>query len=262
MKRYSVLTGFNRGGTSALMSAIRQAGIPIVGFKYPWEFDFEDKKTKKQVKRDGGLASLSSLCLDHVINRNPTGFWEISSICLRKGLQKEHEELGENNDIIKVPFNVLPSSDPTLVNKVIVILRHPASILASQYKLKKPKIDKEIWTKTVSLTLLYNAVLSLKWIKTHRKKKLIVYYEDLIKNPEDVLFDVCWFLEQGNEEAGAKVINKKLNRSIPFKSECEELKEAIKFYKNPTIKYDTQEIAKRIKKLDKKGEMVDVKKLK
>ena len=262
-QHYNCVVSWNRGGSSALMTALKQSGIPILGFKYPIEYKFdyinqEDNSVIKQQTKDGGLLEP----LHSVKQVNPTGYWEVPSICIKEGLQKKHYDLGFDGDLVKVPFNMIPISNPDLIDKVVIILRHPASVIKSQYKSKKIKESLEVWTKTASLGLLHNAVMSMEWFKKYKKTVLIVKYEDLLKDTFITLNRICIFLERGDPNFGAKVIDQKLNRSKPVKVNCKELDNVIEFYKNPKDwnKYNLEEIRKQIKKLDKSG-MTDIKTL-
>ena len=267
--QYNILSGWARGGTSALMTAIKQSGIPILGFKYPFKYSFDrmdedNKKVIKTVHRDGGL--LEPLRSSKLVN--PTGYWEVPSICLKTGLQKDHYDLGFDGDVVKVLFNVVPPSNPDLINKVVIILRHPASVIRSQCKTKsegsKKEVNLEEWTKILSVGMLHNAVLSLKWFTKYGKEFKIIKYEDLLENPERELKKICDFLGRGSYKLGAQVIDRGLNRSKPIISSDKDFKEVIDFYKNPMDfdKYDLEELRKKIKKLDKKSRLTDVRKLK
>jgi len=216
--KYNVVTGWRRGGTSALMVSLKQAGFPILGFKYPVYFSHP----KINEKYDGGI--LEARVYER--NLNPTGFWELASIVQGKGLQKKHYDLGFDNDIVKVPFGVLPLSNPDLINKVIIILREPAKVIASQYKTIPPK-KREKWLKTASQDLLLKAETSLAWLIKYRKDFVILHYKDLLEKEETVLSDIEMFFTKSKS-----AIKTELDRVKPMELKGKNYKRLIEFYKN------------------------------
>lgn len=262
--QYNVVTGWHRSGTSALMTALREAGIPILGFKYPYRFSFDfiyKGEKQKTALRDGGILEP----LDEVRAVNPTGYWEVPSICLEKGLQKEHLNFDfPNGNLVKVPFGVLPMSDPTLIDKVIVILRDPAKTIASEMKNKNPK-DKEAFIRAASLALIHNAVMSWRWAKKHSKKTYLLTYEDLLDNPQKTLGYLCAFLGRGNPECGVKVVHQHLDRSTPVASNSKQFEVVQCFYddlpKSLNKPYNLKRLRKDIKALDTGGLFVEFSKL-
>jgi len=250
MKQYNIVSGWNRGGTSCLMALLREAGVPIVGFKYPFEFEtveIEDGKIKGQKKIDTGLYLPYK---KETKNINPSGFWEIPSICLGEGLQERHGEIGENGDLIKVPLGVLPSSNPDLVNKVIIILRDPLKVIKSQLKTNKPKNEEE-WIRVASIGLIYNLLVSLKWIGKNKKEGWLLYYEDLLKDPEQELLDIGAFLGRPVYLPATKIINKELDRSEKIRAKYKETKQLVKFYKEKDFNWTHYNLEKMKKEIDK-----------
>lgn len=266
MPKYNIVTGFNRGGTSALMLALKQAGIPVVGFKFPLTIIFENPETKKTMKRTD-LGTYSSdrkgFSDPNFTRHNPTGYWEVVSICLEKGLQKEHQDIGMNGDLIKVPFNVLTSSDPKLIDKALVIFRDPAKTISSQL-ISADRKGKNRWIRISSLGMLHNAVSGISYLRNNKIEYHIVFYEDLLECPMVELSNICGFLGRGNPMWGTKGIIKKLDRSKPLKSNSKEFKMIRGFFADlrhhRAIKdYNLQELRERIKKIDKK-QIVEFKK--
>ena len=98
---------------------------------------------------------------------------------------------------------------PKKANKLILILRNPKECI---YRHKK-KLDKENIDNYMSLINFYN---------NHKKMKLLLYYEDLILNPKDVITDITKFLEIYSEK---KMNNFMENYDFLFK-------ESIKVYDN------------------------------
>lgn len=217
MSKYNIVTGWKRGGTSAVMLALRQAGIPIVGFKYPIFIKGETGRMEA-----GLFTSLKTEEID-----NPTGFWEIPSIAKNGGLQKSHKDYGIDGDLIKVPFDTLFLSDPEFIDKVIIVLRNPRKVLAS--RMKKATIENtNVWIKSTCVKMLSNAENAINWLKENNKQYIVVSYESLSDN----LDAVCDFLERGDSILGAEAINSKLDRVKPITDNCNELTKVEKFYTN------------------------------
>jgi len=239
MNKYNLIAGWNRSGTSCLMAALRECGIPVLGFKYPFvfTFDFIDTKTKKQikkgVKKDTGIIDP----LPGVKNTNPSGFWEIPSICLGNGIRKEHADFGNDGNLVKVVLNVLPSSDPDMVNKVIVILRNPFKVMASRLKITPPK-DRKNWIRCASLGLMYNFFVSQRWLDNHDIPYKLVLYEDLLEDPYGTLRSICFFLGRGVPEYGSKIVSRGLDRSKPLRTMCKEAKRLRKWWNSGDFDYN------------------------
>jgi len=221
MSKYVVCSGWKRGGTSALMIALRQAGIPILGFKYPIFM------RTPQGKIEAGMM----IPLKDEDKDNPTGFWELPSIAKDIGLQKQHKDLGMDGDLVKIPFDTLFLSDPDFVDKIIIVLREPRKVIASRLKRESPD-NIEVWIKSTATKMLSNAENAMNWIKQNKKQYRIVSYENLFKDPIKELRRIGYFLGRGNYMLGAKVIDEKLDRVKPAKSNCEELKKVEDFYHN------------------------------
>ncbi len=263
-KQYNAVVCWNRAGSSALMLALKQSGIPIVGFKYPWRFTFDyvNLNTKKVeesgVEKDGGLLEP----LRDVIKNNPKGFWELSTVCSDTGMIEKFKDVGEDGDALKISSRVFSSSDPNLINKVIIVTRDPKKVLVSQMKCNDnlKNVDPEQYIRVASLSMLYNMAQVWKWIKRNKKKSLIVKYEELLKDPKWILNYIHWFLERrGDPEWGAKVIDKKLDRVEPVKSKSKELKMLMEYWEsNFTKEYNLEKIKKEIQELDKESKITNL----
>jgi len=249
LTRYNIVTGWRRGATSATMSALRQCGIPIIGYKFGLRLK---DSVPTDTKVDVGVFKLP----ERATEDNPTGYWEMPSVCLGKGLTKSWDKVGVGGELFKVPFDVLTKSNPKMIDKVIVILRNPRSVIRSRINSPTVETDNKRTIRIAALGLLHNAVLSFRWLKTNKIPHRVVIYENLLKNPEKELGTLCRFLERGDEEYGAKAIQKKLNKSKPIKYNLEELKMVEEFYNsvkedNSHKYYDLKDLQKRIIKLDK-----------
>ena len=257
--KFNVVSGLRRGGTSVMMLALRQSGIPIIGFKYPFQFDFDyvNLKTRKvdkaKVKQDGGLLEP----LEDVKKHNPKGFWEVSSITLKEGLQEKHAGIGENGDLIKVTSDVLPTSNPKMIDKTIVMIREPRKVIASMLNAVPVENEKE-WSRFAALGLLHNMVSCLKWLNYHKKKYRVVRYEDLLENPAIIIKDICKFLKRGDYRFGVEVVEKKLDKEKPIEYNNNEIQEVEEFYfgnHNKGRKYNEYDI----KKIQTKMEVLSAK---
>ena len=67
--KYIVVSGNKRSGTSAMMRALREAGFPIAGYKFPWVIMHKD--IGKSVS--GGSDTPHE---NEKVLQNPLGFWE------------------------------------------------------------------------------------------------------------------------------------------------------------------------------------------
>ena len=80
--KFDVVTGIKRSGTSAMMLALKSAGIDIGGYKWP----FQTTNEKGMLIDAGGVRPIETRCEED----NPTGFWEYSSI---SSYQVSHKSL-------------------------------------------------------------------------------------------------------------------------------------------------------------------------
>ena len=252
-----MVVGWRRGGTSCLMSALREAGIPVVGFKYPYEFHLSqmNKETlevlRENMVREGGVFDPIS----KVVKRNPSGFWEVPSIALHDGLQEKHSDFGNEGNVVKITMERLANSNPKLIHKVILILRNPHQVITSRMYDKEIK-DEELFIRTNALGMLYNFLVALRWLKGIKIPYKIIHYEDLISEPQTTLLGICDFIGRGNPYWGSKVIDPKLNRSKPIENDCQELKDLMEFYKggDDPFAYNLSEMHDKIIKMKEEYE--------
>lgn len=205
MTRFNVVTGYRRSGTSAMMLALKNSGIPIIGFKYPLKV-----MDNRGISQDGG-------CLQPPSNRlkqsNPTGFWEIASIA-KQGLPHGSLTWEPYGEAIKILFDVLRRTDADYIEDIIVMARHPRKVLSSRVLTSEIKEADEEKMEMAALAIIIETVRSFNWMADHAKRFKIVIYEELLKDPEKVLTDVCdWLGVWANPKNGAKVIKPELNRS-------------------------------------------------
>lgn len=220
--QYGIVSGGERSGTSAMMLALKQSGIPIIGFKFPITI-----KRKDGVTLDVGLWDGWDKAYNQ-IHDNPLGFWEIASITA-KGLQKEHLRIGFDGDVAKVISSMLPVSDPSLVGKVVIMVRDPLRALPSRAKnLGFTSLD---MFRLTALIRIHNELRAIEWLAKHGKEFRIVIYEELLNRPKKIVKGICKFFGRGDYKYGAKMIDRKLNKTEPITLKAKEIDEAVDFYK-------------------------------
>ncbi len=248
MTKYNLVSGWKRSGTSALMLALRQCGIPVIGHKYPFGYKTLEGKEDLTV---GSYFPIENKTL----NDNPTGYWEVPDLANYNGVNKKWDKVGLDGDLIKVPFDVLNKSDVEMIDKVIIIIRDPRKVFTSQMKagmLKKERIP------VSALQTLFIAVSSIYWLTEKKIPFYIMLYEELLKNPLYQLKGCCKFLGRGDPKWGARAITKKLDRSKKLYNRSPEMKKLMNFYTNLKKNhkceiYDLNEMIEDIKKINKEG---------
>lgn len=187
---FNIISGIRRSGTSMLMYALRQAGMPVLGEKYCLD-DLQD----------------------YVLKGNPNGYWELKGVTDKTGLTSKHVNIGDKGDLIKVMCECLWKSDPALVDKVVLIFRNPGQALHSLYDHNDINC-KDLFT----IQNMMDISDTFGFLKFYRKEYLIVFYKKILKDPAGEMRKICDFFGNTNWEAAAKTITKKLNRtkSKPF----------------------------------------------
>ena len=199
--KYNICSGSGRSGTSLMMLALRQAGVPITGFRYGiylTNFTFHGNKL------DFGVCFPS----DEMQRANPNGVWEISSVAAKNGLTDYYKDIGFKGDVIKVVSRVLVRSNPNLIDKTIIMLREPKALLSSM-------INCGMFTRSEasnkSSEVAQEIIGGIQFLKENRKKFIIVSYEGFLEEPENTMKRVCEFMGRGDYKYGAKVPDKTLN---------------------------------------------------
>ena len=195
MNKHLVITGVERSGTSCMMGAIREAGIPIGGFKFPVQSKVNDQYV------DGGMDEIPD---DPRTKIHP--FWEYTSMN-QVGLVREMGGYG-----IKCLFPLM-KSNPDLVDKVIFMLRHPVSVLQSQRRIVTGAdkfSDEAIFNE---IAVKWSGLIS--WIQANKKEMLVVDYDDLVANPITEMTRVTDFVQRGDPEWGAKYIDENFKHFNP-----------------------------------------------
>lgn len=204
---FNVVVGTRRSGTSLLMLCLRQAGIPIIGFKYTIF-----------LKEKNGEIIIQTIPSNELRKHNPNGYWEVGTITTKTGIKKEHLDLGMKGDVLKITADAYYFSDLEMIDKTILILRNPRNVLTSMIK---GQIFKE---EDINEAIQKN-IRDLKRTLDTLQEHIIIHYEDLLNYPVGEMERVCSFLNKGNAIQGAKVVDKKLNRSTPYQGNPNGLKE-------------------------------------
>lgn len=214
-----VVTGLRRSGTSLMMYALKEAGLKIAGDKWA--------KNGERIK-----------------DTNPNGFWEVGKVTTEEGITRKTGLVTRMGDVVKVMFECLPKSYPVMVDKTIVMVREPRNVIYSFLKHNSiAHVDLFI------LNWALDVVDSIEFLEEYRKEYIIVFYEDLLDNPEQEMKRVCKFVG-GDYRKGAKVVDTKLNRSKGCHyPQIEVLDSVYKYLKCGKVK----EILEMRKKIDKKS---------
>lgn len=214
---YNIVSGNRRSGTSLMMLALRTAGIPIIGFRYPI---FTLNK--------GNEIILSTSPSKEMREGNPNGYWEMGNISCITGLKPEHYDIGLKGDLIKIVSDVIFYSDPKLINKTILMYRHPRAMLSSMIRgniIKLHELEDAI--EKIYIT----TERTLTYLKENKIPHIKIYYEEMLKSPEEELKKATDFIGKGNPKEALKVINPSLKRSKHIKGNPKGLKKLIKQYK-------------------------------
>ena len=203
-RRYHVVTGVARSGTSAMMGSLREAGIPLAGYKYPIMLDFGPNE-----KLCGGAEKPID---PNEVRKNEMGFWEISEV-LKEGIQKNTY----SGALIKCPCQSFAHSKVHFIKKVVFMVRPPREQIASI--LKDVSFAKAWDPHAVYAEMCLRQIYTVRFLEQYDIPWIVVQYEKLIDNPYFHINRVCEFFDRGDPEWGAKYIdpskrrnNKKVNK--------------------------------------------------
>ena len=199
--KYLICSGIKRSGTSLMMLALRQSGIPIIGFRYGI---YLQNFTYSGNKLDIGLCLPS----DEMKRANPNGVWEIPSIVAKTGITNDYKNIGLKGDVIKICSDILIFSEPKLIDKTIIMVRKPKAVLSSMIRcgmFVKAEASK------VSLKIAREIKTAIQFLEENNKEYITISYENFLRFPSHTMKRVCKFLGRGDYKYGAKVADKKLN---------------------------------------------------
>lgn len=240
----NIISGVSRSGTSLMMGCIVEAlgEERVFGVKFPQQHqvDHLDKPYDGESSELFELRHYANLGLEDTIrknfekskNMNPTGFWEspyvVSGLYYRWGDRRNIEKwLSETTPTFcKIVARGLWQTDPSFVDKIAYMIRHPRAIAKSQERLDRslPIVQAEDGSDidladmlTVNTPELYvdTTIAVAAWLSENPDiPLLLVEYDDLVESPEATLRRVGEFFGEPLEK-GAGLVNRKLRRSEP-----------------------------------------------
>jgi hypothetical protein len=166
---------------------------------------------------------------------NPDGFWEdgrfsVSGFRYKPQLRSLIAEVkaAERPLVGKIVSQGLSKTDPTYVEKVVVMIRHPRAVAKSQERLGREKLrtlggeEFDINSEVVHSPQMFIRVsIELaEWFTAHPEVPyLMVDFDDLIDRPTESLWRLTGFIGEGDFRCAAGNIKPKLRRSYPEKRE-------------------------------------------
>lgn len=236
-----LVSGCPRSGTSLMMLCSRSmlGEDRIVGDKFPQERRLRGARQQMDDESDAHYRArqyMLDVKLEHsdakermekARDMNPSGFWEcpftVQGLYWRPGMQEFLEKDQECPRVIKVVSQGLYRSNPSMVDKVVMMCRHPAEVAKSQRRLRRGlevetpsgpqnvSDEFEIITPRMFTQVTKQAahfVVNNPDVDVHT-----VMFPDLVESPEETLRGVVQFLGEGDWEAGAEEIDPSLYRS-------------------------------------------------
>jgi hypothetical protein len=160
---------------------------------------------------------------------NPDGFWEDGRFSVRglayrqstRNLLKDIQK-AEKPYFAKIVSQGLANTDPTYVDKVVFMLRHPRAVAKSQERLGRETFttdsgeefevnDEVVHTPKMFITV---TVAAARWFSENPQiPYAIVHFDDLIEDPEKELYRLSRFYREGAFNSAASIVNPKLRRS-------------------------------------------------
>lgn len=240
MSKLNIVCGVPRSGTSMTMELMRLTfgDDRILGSKFPRESRAEDKfpgetdevysyrmalqELKKEQNKDKNEKSK---------DLNPNGFWEmpftVAGIRYSLTYSDLFKKINSSKEplICKIVSQGLPTSDPGYINKIIYLLRDPASVSKSQERLERelmvklPGSDETIdfWEGAQIIEprmFITVSIQAAQWFKANPEVPvLFVKYLDIVQKPEETLRKMQDFLGEGDFTQAIDSIEVKLNRS-------------------------------------------------
>lgn len=230
MPEFRIITGCPRSGTSLAMTIMRHALGPdaIHGEEWP----MLEAQNRRKAKRAGETDEQYQLRLrileqrgdaisadreEHIRRMNPLGFWECQYTM--RGI-RWHEGIEQNSGrIVKVVSQGIARTDPGMVQKMIVMMRHPRVVAHSQEDLERSApVDLSGMTFHSPMMWINVTAQLARWIDRHRVPYLLVRYEDLVgENSNEVAASMVTWFNGTLAQAGiaGQVIRQSLNRSKP-----------------------------------------------
>jgi len=211
-----IVSGCPRSGTSLMMLLHKEAmgEDSIIGTKWPMDKKTQDEHINNcleyiKIKQEPDYQER----LKETKKMNPNGFWECP--WTTAGIQWA-PNTPIKNKVVKIVSQGLSKSNPKYVDKIIMMIRHPWAVANSQRDLILPlplKIrSKEMSANSPDMFIEVTAAVS-SWIIKHNPDLLMVEFEELISNPDDVLKQVGDFVGEGDWNRAKNQIRPNLKRS-------------------------------------------------
>ncbi|RLC66197.1 MAG: hypothetical protein DRH97_06855 [Chloroflexi bacterium] len=233
-----VISGCPRSGTSLMMNCHRHAlgEERLIGkaFSHKDARKEDQKRPAHMVAWDDYLESLNpkpERDKEKHIDMNPDGFWEdgrfsVRGLSYRRSTKKLLRQIQEAEEsfFAKIVSQGLGKTDPTYVDKVVYMLRHPRAVAKSQERLGREKFTTEDGRKfeindevihTPEMFINVTIIASRWFVENPEIPYIIVHFDDLIEKPEKEMERLRWFYQEGDFEGAGSLVNPKLRRSYP-----------------------------------------------
>lgn len=257
MKKYIVVSGCPRSGTSITSKMVRSAigkdrwfGEKFLRKKPPMEIQEKNKKEQRKhdpvaqyfyernekLKKEGGpeRAKRTEKRRAKMEQMNPTGFyecpWTVPGI---KYSTKWHNKLHGDGPRqgVKIVCTGLAVSDPMYVDSVIFCLRNPRQVAKSQEQLSgrfgpfdNPSVNKKEAVVHSPSTFINNMCMAARWFLINPGVSVhIVLYDEIHSNPKKVVEDLEAFVGEGDWSKAEEFVDPSLYRSKPDASVTHEL---------------------------------------
>ncbi len=253
-----LVSGFNRSGTSLMMDTLRRSfgDDAIMGTAFP-QLANEENELKKRYYENDYQYEYRKYChkkkdpqpfqekKKKAEDANPHGFyegrWTLRGLSWFEGL---HEHLNRQR-VAKVVMQALPNTDPTYVDRIILMLRHPKEIARSFERIGNGEnlSEDELKRQAVSLPMPINyiegATQAARWLAKHDDIPVrCIDFEALLAGPDSVLSNVAEFC--GADDFFDHNIEPKLHRAkVEHETEDTLWQVAINIYRALLVKdYD------------------------
>ncbi len=260
MNKVNIVSGSARSGTSLMMNILKETfgENRIIGRKWPMEeqISYVTKQGKNESDEEFKIRMYTydrvhkeddKKRFDHAKKMNPNGFYEDGRFSVR-GLSygpDTHDifkKINESEDkkILKIITPGLIKTDPIYIDKIIYMVRHPASIAKSQddrtsnFEIieggKKKNLMEDV--QKFSPREFINDMLRISnYVLKNNMDMFILKYEEMLQYPDKVLSQVSDFLSDGDFSKSKNIIDTSLFRNKSHNvPDTEEWNDAIKIF--------------------------------
>ena len=196
-----VVSGVPRSGTSlAMLCTTKAIGEDrVLGSKFPRQQAIELKRGEDESDKEFELRSaihartVTQEVLDDFnasVDMNPNGFWECGYSV--QGFQYEPGVPDLSDKAVKIVSSGLHSTDPSMISRLVYMIRHPRSVAKSQERIRRMQFmsaadEAELGIHTPEM-FIRQSFMAAKWfIRNPEVPRLFVEFEDLVADPENVL---------------------------------------------------------------------------